>query len=176
MTTSPHSLSARRRRIVFCSAFCAPMLALVAGQIMSASGPSIAAASSQGDEEPVVIHRIPDRPVPAAIIDRATELRQRSLTNPLYYSRAPQPVVVRQEPREEPPPVEIRRPAPFLLSAVMRGRDGSARAFIDGKLYANGEELAPGWVILDIDATRRQVTVRKPDSSTMLLLLQQDDR
>ena len=64
------------------------------------------------------------------------------------------------------------QPAPFVVTSMMRGRDGNARAMIDGALFDAGDEIAPGWVIIEINPTRRHVSVRKPDGTTMLLPMQ----
>lgn len=155
-------------------AFFAPLLALVAGTFATGSKPPLAAASNPLDAQTTVDLSPIELPQSDADSVQRTAwlLEQRSVPNPLYY-----PPSVEIEPTveaEDEPPVRAdpAQPAPFVVTAMLRGRDGSARAVIDGALYDAGDEIAPNWVIIEINPTRRHVSVRKPDGTTLLLPMQ----
>lgn len=174
MSKAAHTITTSSTRFVLAAAFALPCTALALGTLLNTAGPSTALASNASDQAELrPIPPLPARITPHQISDRTQWLSQlETLPNPLYY---PPPVedIVQVEPGEpQHRPVDVSAPAPFLVTAMLRGRDGSARAVIDGALFDAGDELAPGWVIIEINPTRRHVSLRKPDGTTLLLPMQ----
>ncbi len=167
-----YSGTASRRTLAI--AFFAPLLALVVGSFSTGSNPPLAAASNPLENDAAIDLRPIELPKPKTeTLQRTTWLlEQRSVPNPLYY---PPKIEIEPTPEPEAPnPVKVdhAQPAPFLVTAMLRGRDGSARAVIDGALFDAGDEIAPNWVIIEINPTKRHVSVRKPDGTTLLLPMQ----
>lgn len=171
MRTSAATEPYPSKRVLLAIAFCLPGAALLAGALLNTSGPSIALASDPlEDTSAIAPPTMPERAVPEDVSLRSAWLReQASIPNPLYYPPRIEPIVPVEPPRTKPTPVETSAPAPFVVTAMLRNRDGSARAVIDGALFDAGDELAPGWVIIEINPTKRHVSLRKPDGTTLLL-------
>lgn len=162
------------KRLLLAMAFLLPGLSLLAGTALNISGPAIAQASDPlEDASAVPLPSLPDRTIPEELSQRTAWLsEQQVIPNPLYYPPRIEPVAPVEPKRKEPEPVNLHTPAPFLVTAMLRNRDGSARAVIDGALFDAGDELAPGWVIIEINPTKRHVSLRKPDGTTLLLPMQ----
>ena len=174
MKCSSAQFSGTPARRILAIAMIAPVLALLAGTCATGSNPPMAAASNPLEADQSIDLRPIELPQPdAQTLSRTTWLlEQQSVPNPLYYPPEIE-IVTESEPEPSRPEVtEIVRPAPFVVTSMMRGRDGNARAMIDGALFDAGDEIAPGWVIIEINPTRRHVSVRKPDGTTMLLPMQ----
>lgn len=175
MSKARHSITTPSTRFLYAAAFIMPSIALTMGAFLNAGGPSSAEASTPSEQTPVAaLPRIGERIAPEDLVARTVWLREQpEMPNPLYYPPRFEPVVERvQTEGEAPRPIDVSAPAPFVVSAMLRGRDGSARAVIDGMLFDAGDELAPGWVIIEINPTRRFVSLRKPDGTTLLLPMQ----
>jgi len=174
MSKARNSITTPSTRFILGAAFTLPSIALVAGTFLNSGGPSTAAASVALEQEQLsALPRIPERTVPKDLAERKDWLAQQpEILNPLYYPPRIEPIVRTEAGVETPRPVDVSAPAPFTVSAMLRGRDGSARAVIDGMLFDAGDELAPGWVIIEINPTRRHVSLRKPDGTTLLLPMQ----
>ena len=175
--SKPHSSGTPSKRTL-AIALLVPLIALVAGTFATGSKPPLAVASN-----PLEINTTIDlRPIRLPKADEQTLsrtawlLEQRSLPNPLYYPPRVEIQPIPDKPREPEVKIDPTQPAPFVVTAVLRGRDGSNRAVIDGTLFNEGDEIAPNWVISKIDSTERRVSVRRPDGSNLTLSLQNPDR
>jgi len=178
MSKATHTITTSSSRFVLAAAFALPCIALALGTLLNTAGPATALASStpeQAVQRP--IPPLPDRSPDQQITDRTQSLSQlQMIPNPLYYPPRVESVVQVETGEPQPRPIDITAPAPFVVTAMLRGRDGSARAVIDGMLFDAGDELAPGWVIIEINPTRRHVSLRKPDGTTLLLPMQSAGR
>lgn len=174
MSKARNSITTPSTRFILSAAFTLPSIALVVGAFLNSGGPSSAEASVDLEQQQLsALPRLPERTVPEDLAERAAWLAQQPvILNPLYYPPQIEPIVRTEQGVETPRPVDVSAPAPFLVTAMLRGRDGSARAVIDGMLFDAGDELAPGWVIIEINPTRRHVSLRKPDGTTLLLPMQ----
>lgn len=156
-----------------------PLLAATFGLLLNAAAPRIVAASDPQGAEPPQLIPLPIQTPPEPYTQRVEWLTSRGIpANPFVYPPAPEhtaPVIVESEPLPAPPP-RITKPAPFRLTSILQRETQAARAVIDGRLYAVGDQLAPEWWILAIDTENRFVTVLRPDQEVMVLQLQNDHR
>ncbi len=73
------------------------------------------------------------------------------------------PQMSRSEPIAAAPPSQPVDPPPAVsVNTIMSGR-GGAMATVNGKLRRLNDEVAPGWIIVAIDAAAGTVTVRHAD-------------
>jgi hypothetical protein len=174
MSKATHTITTSSSRFALAAAFALPCLALTLGTLLNTAGPATALASNapeHADHGPITT--LPARTQDPLITDRTRWLSElETIPNPLYYPPPVEAIVQVEQGEPQPRPVDVSAPAPFVVTAMLRGRDGSARAVIDGMLFDAGDELAPGWVIIEINPTRRHVSLRKPDGTTLLLPMQ----
>lgn len=164
-------------RIAVFGLLSAPVAALATGIVLNSSGPSLASAGNLQEQDPLAaLAPIPRRELPDALVQRAIELEGRPVVNPLYYpTRRPTPLG-----RSEPEPVIneaeniLHLPVPGRITALMRRENGDLRVMIDGAVHTLGSELAPGWIVVDIDVEQRTVTLLQPDGGLRTLGLQDD--
>ena len=174
-----HSSSSNRLTVL--GFLAAPVLTLALGITLNSSGPQIARASDPLDSGPQTdLRPLPERTRPEALDTRSATIAQLPIPNPLYYPErrastpdkpTPKPEPVPDKPAPEP---EFKLPAPCVVTAILRGRDGTVRALIDGSFYAAGDEFAPGWTVHSIDTTQRTVTLLQPDGKQRTIQMDQD--
>lgn len=174
MSKAAHTIATPSSRFVLAAAFVLPSIAVALGTLLNTAGPATALASSATEETEISpVQPLPARSPNPEISERTLWLSQlETLPNPLYYPPAVESIVQGEQDDPRHRPVDVTAPAPFVVTAMLRGRDGSSRAVIDGMLFDAGDELAPGWVIIEINPTRRHVSLRKPDGTTLLLPMQ----
>ncbi len=170
--------SSSSNRLTALGLLAAPVLTLALGITLNSSSPQIARASNPldttGESE---LRSLPDRPLPPALRERIQTIAQSDIPNPLYYppQRLDEPALEPDPVPLEPAPVEeLRLPVPGEVTAILRGRDRSVRALIDGILYQAGDELAPDWRIVSIDPSRRLVTLLQPDGKLRTIQMQKN--
>jgi hypothetical protein len=164
-------------RVAVLGLLSAPIAALGAGIVLNSSGPSLASAGNPQEQDPIAaLAPIPSRELPESLVQRTVDLEGRPVINPLYYPER------RTTPpsRSEPVPVTteaegtLQLPVPGQITAMMRREDGAVRVIIDGAVHTLGSELAPGWIVVDIDVEQRTVTLLQPDGGLRTLGLQDD--
>lgn len=153
-----------KRKLAAGGVFGLPM-ALVWLTSRMVGGPS----SAEADEIPLALANLaPVDPVgvvapnaaEAAAAEHVAKLANESFgPTPFHHHRQGEtPVLVVGDPEEDPAP-------DFSVKLIMASSTGD-RALIDGKSYRVGEELADtGWIIVDIDANSRSVSIRDPETS-----------
>lgn len=164
-------------------AFIAPALIIwVLGDLKSGAPPrsSIAQTASATQSEAVV----PPRKINPSQEQLRTEARAAELmrggplASPLYYPEVSAPMPEPAATKASPPPALPAPPeAPALtITSIFRGADGTAAAFVNGKLTREGDPLAGGWTVTVIDAAAKSITIEHPRSEPVNVPLQERGR
>lgn len=164
-------------RIAVLSLLSAPIAALAVGIVLNSSGPSLASAGNLQEQDPIAaLAPIPSRELPEALVQRTNELESRPVANPLYYPERRPTLPARSQPEPVITEAEdtLQLPVPGEITAMMRRENGAVRVMIDGVVHTLGSELAPGWIVVDIDVEQRTVTLLQPDGGLRTLGLQDD--
>jgi len=162
-------------------AFIAPAIIIwVLGDLKSSAPPrsSIAQAATSAQSEAVVPpRRVKPSQEQLRAEARAAELaRGGPLASPLYYPEASAPLPGAAPTKAGPAP-EAGPVAPSLtITSIFRGADGTAAAFVNGKLMREGDPLAGGWTVTAIDAGAKSITIEHPRSAPVNVPLQERGR
>lgn len=158
----------------------APMAAVLAARVLSATGPAEApAAELEPTGAPAaMLQATPTAPSltheQAAAVEYVAALAQQEITRSPMMRPAPEPEI---EPTPETvraaPPSEDPRDDLTLLSVV--GKGDRAIASISGRIYRLGDEVVEGWRIQAIDVRERRVTLAHADGRECILEPERDD-
>lgn len=172
--------SSDRGSIPILMAFIAPALIIwVLGDLKASAPPrsSIAQVATAASGETSVPPRTikPSQEQLRAEARAAELMRGVPLASPLYYATSSDPQPRGQSPTPEAGPRGEAAPvAPSLtVTSIFRGADGTAAAFVNGKLTRDGDPLADGWTVTVIDAAAKSITIEHPRSQPVNVPLQE---
>lgn len=170
----------RKRKMLWMLAVLAPIATVQAVRLFEAAGGPASAAAQQSPStdapsplaDSTAASITPARPLTPAQV-RALEFvrslrRDRAARSPMDGHEPDPPIVTCELPR---PPVNVEItefPAEISVTAVI-GAGDSAAAYISHRLRRVGDEIAPGWIVEEIDARNRRVTVAHRDGRTQVL-------
>lgn len=158
----------------------APMAAVLAARVLSATGPAEApAAELEPTDTPAamlqgMVATPPLTDEQTAVVEYVAALAQQVITRSPMMRPAPEPKV---EPttgtvRAAPPPED---PSDDLTLLSVLGKGDRAIASISGRIYRLGDEVVEGWRIQAIDVRERRVTLAHADGRECILKPERDD-
>ncbi len=177
---------ASHRRLLEVGALAAPILIVQAMGYLFAAGPAPAPAAGPPttetpaepiaagapakltDEQARAADWLAKRP-PLGDLHSPFDARANSPPPPPPVTNPSTPVVTPPDPRGDPkPPPRQLAPPPMRLTAIIVSND-LRMAVIDGKVLRVGQEVAPGWIVSDINARGDLVKVTGSDGQTIEL-------
>lgn len=158
----------------------APMAAVLAARVLSATGPAEAPAAVP---EPASIPAAMLQATPAAppltdaqtaAVEYVAALERQAITRSPMMRSAPEPKVepTTETVRAAPPPED---PSDDLALLSVLGQGDRAIASISGRVYRLGDEVVEGWRIQAIDVRERRVTLAHADGRECILEPDSDD-
>ncbi len=166
-----------RRRMIQIGALVTPVVVVQVARVMLGAGPAVAPAATdagaQGMNSPEMIAALDDPSIQTTDAQQAARQWCASLDfDAMILSPLDHPDPVGDEGPVEPgvDPIDLGpESAPRLvLTAVVAGSNGAV-AFIEGRVFRVGDEVAPGWSVESIDArSRRVVIVGEGDAEIVL--------
>lgn len=161
------TLNARMRSALLALAGAAP--AALTGIALTAARPEVtparASAGEAGAAQGVEVRPAELTAAQRASLAHAAEVRAAGMgRSPLYYPPARE--TGRGAREEERSAVELAAPD-LMVTSVVRG-ERAVFAIVNGRARRVGDEVEPGWTLVEIDPQRARVTVRCEDGRELV--------